>query len=247
MSWGVASRVYDGEIVCGDDFVARAVTDGFLVGVVDGLGHGEGAAAAARVGLAALEADGENTVMAMMARCHERLKGTRGVTLSIASFDARQRPNDLDRCGQRGRPRSGGRIRGDGPPASPSCSVVGVVGLTLPTLRQGVIPVRSGDTLIPATDGIRGLASASTRAGTSADRRRDSRGTCQGSDDALRVGSALSGKRAMKEILERIAEDHAPGSYLPGRGRSLRSARLTNWVAPRWPTRSDSSASRHPS
>src|SRR5205823_3248291 len=59
---------------------------GTLVAVIDGLGHGIEAAAATRVAIAALaDAPGE-PVTALLVRCHEEMRGTRGAVMTLVSF-----------------------------------------------------------------------------------------------------------------------------------------------------------------
>ena len=151
--WGVASSVHHGEVSSGDDFVVRQMPHGALVAVVDGLGHGEEAAAAAKVGLASL-ANGEENPLTLMTRCHERLRGTRGAALSLASFDLRDDSMSWIGVGNveaklwRADPRGG-------PPTESLLLRSGIVGLYLPALNRAVVRVRPGDTLILSTDGIR--------------------------------------------------------------------------------------------
>ena len=54
--------------------------------VVDGLGHGEGAAAAAKLAIATLEKGHGESPIALIQRCHEELRSTRGVVMSLAMF-----------------------------------------------------------------------------------------------------------------------------------------------------------------
>jgi len=51
----VASRPLPGEVVCGDRHLIKPTTDGVLAAVVDGLGHGDEATAAAKTAIAVLE------------------------------------------------------------------------------------------------------------------------------------------------------------------------------------------------
>lgn len=158
IQWGVAARPFPGETVSGDLHVVRPFPDGVLVVVIDGLGHGYSAAAAAKTVSASLEGHAHEPPTSLLRRCHEESKKTRGVVMSIASFNA---PNGtmrwigvgnvegmLLRSGANGcttRKRDEGLI---------TCA--GVVGYQLPTLRETEISVNRGDTLIFTTDGISG-------------------------------------------------------------------------------------------
>ena len=56
LEWGAAGRPMPGEMVSGDQYVVWPLPDGVLLAVVDGLGHGPAAAAAASEAGAILQA-----------------------------------------------------------------------------------------------------------------------------------------------------------------------------------------------
>lgn len=151
IQWGVAVRSLHGE-ESGDQYLVRATEDGALVAVVDGLGHGAGAAGAAKVAISVLDAHAEEPVARLLTRCHERLRGTRGAVLSVAAFNARQATmtwvgvGDVD----------GMLVRADSR-AVPERLLLrgGVIGHQLPLLDAASVPVARDDTLIFTTDGIR--------------------------------------------------------------------------------------------
>src|SRR3989454_6060748 len=76
-----------GERESGDLHLVKPVGTGVLVSVVDGLGHGAEAAAAARAAVATLNRHAQEAVLPLLQRCHQALAGTRGVVLSVALFD----------------------------------------------------------------------------------------------------------------------------------------------------------------
>ncbi|WP_437603538.1 SpoIIE family protein phosphatase [Sorangium sp. So ce590] len=77
----------DGERVSGDAVFVRAGKDGVVFAVIDALGHGEHAAAAADVALKALgDAPSGEDVRALVDRLHARLRGTRGAAGMICRF-----------------------------------------------------------------------------------------------------------------------------------------------------------------
>src|SRR5205085_193860 len=57
----------------------------------DGPGHGADAAHGARMAAAILEAHSEEPPLALILRCHEALRSTRGVVMSLAALDAARR------------------------------------------------------------------------------------------------------------------------------------------------------------
>ena len=87
---GVAARSLGGEAVCGDAHAVVPFASGFLVAVVDGLGHGEEATVAAAAAVATLQRFASEPVIDLVRRCHEAVRRTRGVVLSLASFRADQ-------------------------------------------------------------------------------------------------------------------------------------------------------------
>ncbi len=154
IDWAVAARPLAGQSVSGDLYVVAPFPAGVLVGVIDGLGHGEEAAAAAAIAVTTLTAHAHEPIILLVKRCHEQLKGTRGVVMSVASFTVRD--NSMTWVGM-------GNVEGllrrvDVNGQSPHESLPlrgGVLGYQLPPLRAFVIPVARGDLLIFATDGIR--------------------------------------------------------------------------------------------
>ena len=156
IQWGVAARPFPGQSVSGDLHVVSPFPNGVLVVVIDGLGHGWDAATAARTVSAALEGHAHESPISLLKRCHAESKKTRGVVMSIVSFDTLNGTmrwigvgnveGVLLRSGEGGRAptkRDEGLItRG------------GVVGYQIPALREAEILVNRGDTLILGTDGI---------------------------------------------------------------------------------------------
>src|SRR5947207_9110870 len=88
LHWGVATLALAGQRESGDLHLVKAVDGGAVVAVVDGLGHGEEAAFAAKTAVGTLERYVHEPTLSVLQRCHEALKGTRGVVLSLASFDS---------------------------------------------------------------------------------------------------------------------------------------------------------------
>jgi hypothetical protein len=154
LEWGLAGAPIAGEIESGDLHVVAPFPQGALVAVIDGLGHGPKAAAAARVAAETLQANPGEPPLWLVQQCHERLRKTRGAVLTAASFAfgsslmTRIGVGNVD----------GVLFRADaagGPARESVITRGGVVGHELPPLRASVVPIRPGDTLILATDGIK--------------------------------------------------------------------------------------------
>lgn len=89
LDWAVAVRPIDGEQSSGDDWIVTASDANALIGVVDGLGHGAPAAAAAQRALRVVAENPEQPLDTLIAMCHAELEGTRGgaMTLVRIGFD----------------------------------------------------------------------------------------------------------------------------------------------------------------
>lgn len=138
----------------GDLHLVATFDGGALVALIDGLGHGAEAASASEAAVRTLQASPSEPVLTLVRRCHESLRKTRGAAMSLASFRARDSMLSWAGIGNV----DGVLFRAD-PLAEPRRQFLllrsGVVGYRLPPLREDVLQVSRGDTLIMATDGIR--------------------------------------------------------------------------------------------
>lgn len=153
LEWSTAAATMPGELESGDSYLACSTPDGLLFAVIDGVGHGREAAAAATLARVTLQQYACGTVVNLLQRCHEALRATRGVTMSLAAFAIR--PATLTWIGV-------GNVedvllRGDVSARNERLLVrSGLVGAHLPVLQAAVTAVEPGDTLIMATDGLAG-------------------------------------------------------------------------------------------
>jgi len=151
---GVATFVLPGQSESGDRHVVSNSKAALLVAVADGLGHGKEAAEAAELAASVLENSPEEPLPSLMGACHEKLQRTRGIALSVASIDTRERlmtwvgvgnvQGVLVRAGETGREYQQHLLLRPG-----------VVGSRLPPLQMSLASVHPGDTLIFATDGVK--------------------------------------------------------------------------------------------
>ena len=153
IEWGVATFVLPGQPHSGDRYVVAPFGPGVLVAVIDGLGHGDEAAVAAQIAADILERSPHESVIALARRCHEQLRSTRGVVMSLAAFTTVDETMTWLGVGNvEGRLR---RVLRTATPASEFLLLrAGVLGSQLPTLQAAVLPVAQGDTLVFATDGV---------------------------------------------------------------------------------------------
>jgi len=87
---GAISVPIAGETVCGDDW-AVVERPSWTALVVDGLGHGAGAAAAADAAVATFRRYGSGTPTEILERIHTSLRGTRGAAAAVAELDRERR------------------------------------------------------------------------------------------------------------------------------------------------------------
>src|SRR5207244_10974864 len=145
VEWGVASQTLAGEVQSGDKHVVKVFPHGALLAALDGLGHGEEAAAAANMAARVLQASENESVISMLKRCHEKLRSTRGVVVSLAAFNAVD--ETMTRVGV-------GNVEGillqADPAGNPGYEYPalrrGGVGRRLPLVHAAIVPVQRGDT-----------------------------------------------------------------------------------------------------
>ena len=151
VEWSVATRPKDGHTDSGDFACVRDLDGGVLVVVVDVLGHGSDAAKAGRRFLDVIEAEPIDDLSALFARCDALLRSDRGAVMTAVLMRTDE---------QRIRYLGVGNVqavvvRGDNR-ASREWLLIrsGVVGGGLGLLEARTLPVRPGDVVVLATDGI---------------------------------------------------------------------------------------------
>lgn len=87
---GGVSVAHPGEETCGDDWAVIEDGGRIAILVVDGLGHGVAATAAARAALDAFRARPGLAPVAILARLHDSLRPTRGAAVGVAVIDPRR-------------------------------------------------------------------------------------------------------------------------------------------------------------
>lgn len=153
LDWAVAARPLRGEVVSGDQHLVAPFPGGALMAVLDGLGHGPSAAAAARTAIEVLAAVPGEPVVALVNRCHAALGRLRGVVMSLASFDVAARRMSWVGVGNV----EGVLIRtleGLGVVRERLLGWGGIVGQSVATPRSTTLPLAPSDLIIFATDGL---------------------------------------------------------------------------------------------
>lgn len=145
-----ASRAYPDEVENGDAWQVDWHANTCRIAVVDGLGHGSQAAAAARAACQALARGPALTPLEGLRVCHAALANTRGAAISIASIEL-----DTSRLVYAGV----GNVDAHLWQAERQERLVGyrgIVGRTLPTLRDFSIRLQPDWVLLIHTDGVSG-------------------------------------------------------------------------------------------
>jgi phosphoserine phosphatase RsbX len=194
VEYGVANFVLPGQGESGDQHLVCCNRNGILVAAIDGIGHGEAAANASKAAAALLRNSADQPIISLVERCHEILRATRGVVLSLASVDSGQGMMTWLGVGNV----QGVLMRADAKNGNAQESLLlraGVVGSQLPALQGTVLPIARGDTLFLATDGVRSdfsmTLSARENPQRAADRILAQYGS--GNDDALVLVARLTG------------------------------------------------------
>lgn len=194
LEWAVAAAVLEPPH-SGDASLAHPVPNGTLLALVDGVGHGREAEAAARTAVAELAA-GADEPLAALRRCHDALRSGRGAVLTAVWIDTLHDRADWLAVGDvqaailhRG---PGGRLS-----RHSLLAHAGVVGRRLPAQRARSAPLAPGDLLVMATDGIRRDFAEGLAWGAPAQQLADDilREHCTGTDDATVLVARYLGSR----------------------------------------------------
>ncbi|HWF27198.1 MAG TPA: SpoIIE family protein phosphatase [Mycobacterium sp.] len=155
IEWARAGRPLPSEHTSGDQGIAVDINgDAALFGVIDGLGHGPAAAAAALRAIDALNRARTERIEVLVQLCHRVLAGTRGAALTLARVDFAASTLTWTGVGNVtanlvAKDAAGIHIR------SSARLAAGIVGYRIPEIRPAqVISIRAGDLLVLATDGI---------------------------------------------------------------------------------------------
>jgi hypothetical protein len=196
VEYGVANFVLPGQGESGDHHLVCCNQNAILIAAIDGIGHGEEAANAAKAATLILRAGVDEPVISLVEQCHEKLRWTRGVVLSLASIDmAHGMMTWLGVGNVQGVLMRAGAINGT--VQEMLLLRGGVIGSQLPPLQATVLPIAKGDTVLFATDGVRSDFAENLTALENPQRAADRilRQFQNGNDDALVLVARLAGIR----------------------------------------------------
>jgi phosphoserine phosphatase RsbX len=154
LEWAVAGIAHPDEDQCGDQWLVADARDRVLFGVIDGLGHGPSAAAAAHRAAEVVDHNRAEPLETLFALCHQALGDSRGVAMTLVSVQLEDERVDWLGVGNvnafalraaPAMPRHVGAVLLRG----------GIVGHVLPPrLRPSQIAIQAGDLLLLGTDGL---------------------------------------------------------------------------------------------
>lgn len=193
---GVANFVLPGQHESGDLHLVTSSQGRVLIAAIDGLGHGEGAANAAKTARSILQKRANEPIISLVQCCHEELRRTRGVALSLAALDTSRGVMTWLGVGNVRAVLMRAHAR-EGDLQETLLLRSGVVGSQLPPLRASVLPIARGDTVYFVTDGVRSEFADTLTALENPQRAADRiLGDFQnGTDDALVLVTRLTGIR----------------------------------------------------
>jgi anti-sigma regulatory factor (Ser/Thr protein kinase) len=146
---GVISAPLRGQTACGD---AWRIVEGhhrLAVLLVDGLGHGPDAAAAALIPVRLFAKLAGDSPENALAACDRAMRGTRGAAVSVAMIAMAERAIQFGGVGN-----VDGRVLTDGQKAEHLVPQNGIVGHTMPTVRSTAARWPVGARLVMHSDGI---------------------------------------------------------------------------------------------
>jgi len=150
---GISKRCLAGELECGDACFVRAGPVSALLAVMDGIGHGPEAAAAAQAAVDVLSGHATAPLPWLMDRCHLAVRELRGLTMGIARIETGESSITWLGVGSV----QGVLLHAAGGTAETReslCVGRGLVGYRLTRLMPMTQPFRRGDLLLMATDGL---------------------------------------------------------------------------------------------
>ncbi len=153
LRWSMVRLPKEGETKCGDSYLIKKYRDKALIAAIDGLGHGKSASEASERTKYLLETFNNESIINLVNHCHQKLRSTRGVVMSLALVDTWEKTLTWLGIGNV----KGVLLAGDSTEESETESIIlkhGIVGYKLPTLQASILPISIGDLIVFTTDGV---------------------------------------------------------------------------------------------
>ncbi len=149
MDLGIATRPKAGESINGDAYFVGEYDSKVLVGVIDGVGHGEEAHRATLRAISFLESHRQRDLETLIQGCHRELRGTRGIVISLALMN---KGNGMLSHAGIGNIES--RIITRNNRMLHLISMNGIIGYNLRKVKEFQYSYHPGDTMVMFSDGI---------------------------------------------------------------------------------------------
>lgn len=150
MRFSVLSRPKPGEDVNGDSWFIKHLSHAVFFGVIDALGHGREAYLTSLIAMDLVEQHYREPLDSFIVHCHEGLKATRGVAMSVCYIDY---PEQTMRHVGIGNVET--RIICTSKTISPFC-YNGTLGMRMEKYKINTFPYEPGETVVMFSDGISG-------------------------------------------------------------------------------------------
>jgi len=153
MNFGIVQRPKEGQRISGDavlihDGQAKELSERqVLVAVIDGLGTGESAAEGSVKAVDCIKHNLNAPLRTLFVKCHNALRGTRGVVMTIMRVDVAASQVSFMGVGNVG-------VRSLSAANAHPVSKNGIVGFRLPTLKEFSYNYTPGDLFVLFSDGI---------------------------------------------------------------------------------------------
>lgn len=156
IDWAAEVVCLEGESVCGDCYNIVETADGVLVTVIDGIGHGEEASEASHAAADLIAEDPNQSLSALIMRCHQGLKSSRGAVISMAHLDRHRTMTWAGIGDVEGRLfRKSEAYMGNFESLFLASGIVGGNQTLTSSIFMKSLTITRGDVLVLATDGIR--------------------------------------------------------------------------------------------
>lgn len=195
LRWSIAYSPKQEEQECGDTYFVKEYESNVLIAVIDGLGHGHKAAEASKKAVELLSVSSNGSLIKLMEYCHEGLKKTRGVVMSLALINPNENIISWMGVGNV----EGVLIANGNQDYLHKERIVlrgGIVGYSLPQLKANMAQISKGAVIILTTDGVRSNYLEVVDAGDEPEEivRKIALGYFKQTDDALALAVKYEGK-----------------------------------------------------
>ena len=148
LDYCLLKRPLNGGQFCGDTGTIKEFDDKVFIGIIDVLGHGERAHKIARICEAFLEKNYKQDLIKTMKGLDTRIRGTQGAVGALCLLELKTGVLKYVGVGD-----TTGMVFG--PNRTTLMSKTGIIGYTMPSLREDIKEMSDDETLILHTDGVK--------------------------------------------------------------------------------------------